>query len=81
MQWGCEVADNKDLEGFVESTEDGVKLYESAGFNKVEKFQIEPSLPEGFSGPEAVEWKQIKEQSFPTPYPVWLMHRPNKSAL
>ena len=81
MEWGCRIADEKDLEGFVESAEDGVKLYESAGFEKVEKFYIEPTLPKRLTGDDAAQWNMQNKKSFPNPYPLWLMRRPKKSEL
>ena len=81
LEWGCKVGDEKDLEGFVESTEDGVKLYESAGFVKIESFVIDPTLPDNKTKEDAADWMKLKEQNFPAPYTVWLMRRPKKSEL
>ena len=73
MDWGCELADKMDLECFVESTEDGRSLYESAGFVVVDHFYLDPQ-PE--NGKPSEDWAKIKKEAFPKPYRVWVMWRP-----
>ena len=75
MDWGCELADKKNLECFVESTEDGRALYESMGFIVVGYFYLNP-FPETGAGTPSKEWTKIKEEAFPEPYRVWVMWRP-----
>lgn len=71
IEWGCKLADKMELEGFVESTEDGRPLYEAFGFVVVDHFYLDPDV----SGP-SVEWKTLKKEIFPEPFRIWFMWRP-----
>ncbi|TEY23574.1 hypothetical protein BOTCAL_1468g00010 [Botryotinia calthae] len=73
MQWGCKLADEKGLEAFVESTDDGRELYKAHGFVIVRPFFLEV-LP-ATKGDEE-EFAKLKEAIAPKPYRVWLMWRP-----
>jgi hypothetical protein len=73
MEWGCNLADKMGLECFVESTDDGRALYESAGFVVVNPFFLDPQ-PENENPSQ--EWQKIKQEAFPEPYRVWFMWRP-----
>jgi hypothetical protein len=71
MRWGCELADKLGMESFVESTESGVPLYESAGFVVVDHFYLDPQMSE-----PTREWIELKANIFPEPFPVYFMWRP-----
>ncbi|KAK6593217.1 GNAT family protein [Botrytis cinerea] len=73
MQWGCKLADEKGLEAFVESTDDGRELYKAHGFVIVRSFFLE--VPLATKGDEE-EFAKLKEAIAPEPYRVWLMWRP-----
>ena len=60
-----------ELEAFVESTEDGLALYQAFGFKIVDSFFLDPQKVNPSS-----EWKSIKEKVAPVPYQVWFMWRP-----
>ncbi|KAF7889668.1 uncharacterized protein EAF02_002083 [Botrytis sinoallii] len=73
MQWGCKLADEKGLEAFVESTDDGRELYKAHGFVIVRPFFLE--VPPATESDEE-EFAKLKEAIAPKPYRVWLMWRP-----
>ena len=64
------------LECFVESTDDGRALYESAGFVVVDSFFLNPQ-----GGETNDEWKDIKKRNFPQPCKVWFMCRPKGNSI
>jgi len=74
MEWGCKIADEMGFEAFVESSNDGRKLYEAYGFVMVRPFFLDPQLPSG--EPDVNEWLRIKNEISPDPRRVWLMWRP-----
>ncbi|TGO17575.1 hypothetical protein BTUL_0016g00380 [Botrytis tulipae] len=73
MQWGCKLADEKGLEAFVESTDDGRELYKAHGLVTVRPFFLE--VPPATEGDEE-EFAKLKEAIASKPYRVWLMWRP-----
>ncbi|TGO43647.1 hypothetical protein BOTNAR_1564g00020 [Botryotinia narcissicola] len=73
MQWGCKLADEKGLEAFVESTDDGRELYKAHGFVIVRPFFLE--VPPATEGDEE-EFVELAEAIASKPYRVWLMWRP-----
>lgn len=70
-QWGCELADKKGLECFVESTDEGVPLYRSAGFVVVYRYVIDPE-----TNGESDSYRMLKERLWPEPMNCWVMWRP-----
>ena len=71
MDWGCELADEKNLECFVESTDAGRPLYESKGFVVFDYYDINPQMENASDA-----WQKLKEELFPEPMRCWLMWRP-----
>lgn len=75
IEYGCRIADEKGLEAFVESTDDGRELYKANSFVIVRSFFLDakPASEEEGNDPE---WVKVKKEITPEPYRVWLMWRP-----
>jgi len=73
LEWGCKIADEKRLESFVESTDDGRDFYKAHGFVIVRDFFLDPEPSEEN---EDSKWFELKKKIAPKPYRVGLMWRP-----
>ena len=76
MEWGCNLADKKNVESFIEATLHGMRLSESVGFvQKGAPFILDAELPDRFIGQESA-WKAARTRAFSTPFLVVPMWRP-----
>ncbi|MCJ1331547.1 hypothetical protein MMC10_008238 [Thelotrema lepadinum] len=70
-EWGCQLADKKGLECFVESTDEGIALYKSQGFVIVDHYDFDPETEN-----TSASYKALKEKLWPEPMRCWVMWRP-----
>ena len=71
MEWGTKLADKLNLESFVESTDDGCALYKAHGFVVVDHILLDPEVKR-----PSEEWKRLKKEVAPRPFPIVFMWRP-----
>ena len=76
MSWGCNLADKLNVDCFVESTEDGLALYESVGFVVVDHVDLYPVAEN-----PSPSWVRIRDEKFPKTFRVWIMWRPKGGKL
>ena len=67
LDWGLEKADQKNFETYIDSTEDGVPLYEACGFAKLDKVDFSAPKPN-----PSERWKELQNELLPfTSWPMW----------
>lgn len=69
MAWGIEKADELGLESYIDATEAGIPLYETCGYAKASKVDLDASKDEA-----SQQWIELREKLLP--FSFWPMWRP-----